>query len=87
MSVAITGKKFYTYILIDPRNNETFYVGKGQGKRINPNRISNEIKEIIINCKECNKEIIVKENRLKKFCCQSCSNIYKWKMWRLKNEH
>ena len=26
--------KFYVYRLIDPRNGETFYVGKGQGNRI-----------------------------------------------------
>ena len=26
--------KWYVYRLIDPRNGETFYVGKGQGNRI-----------------------------------------------------
>lgn len=26
--------KFYTYFLIDPRNQQIFYVGKGQGKRL-----------------------------------------------------
>ena len=26
--------KFYVYRLIDPRNGETFYVGKGQGNRM-----------------------------------------------------
>ncbi len=26
--------EYYVYLLIDPRNNETFYVGKGCGKRI-----------------------------------------------------
>lgn len=26
--------KFYTYILIDPRNNQPFYVGKGKGRRM-----------------------------------------------------
>ena len=26
--------KWYVYRLIDPRNGETFYVGKGQGDRI-----------------------------------------------------
>ena len=25
---------YYVYILIDPRSNETFYIGKGQGNRI-----------------------------------------------------
>lgn len=27
-------KQYYVYQLIDPRNNKPFYVGKGQGKRI-----------------------------------------------------
>jgi hypothetical protein len=27
--------KFYVYFLIDPRNNNVFYIGKGKGKRIN----------------------------------------------------
>jgi len=27
--------KYYVYILIDPRNGEIFYVGKGKGNRIN----------------------------------------------------
>ncbi len=26
--------KFYVYRLIDPRNGETFYVGKGKGNRV-----------------------------------------------------
>src|ERR1017187_7664800 len=26
--------KYYVYRLIDPRNGETFYVGKGQGNRV-----------------------------------------------------
>ena len=26
---------YYVYILIDPRNNKIFYVGKGKGNRIN----------------------------------------------------
>lgn len=26
--------KFYVYRLVDPRNDETFYVGKGQGERV-----------------------------------------------------
>ena len=26
--------KFYVYHLIDPRNGETFYVGKGKGNRV-----------------------------------------------------
>ncbi len=26
--------KWYVYRLIDPRNGETFYVGKGQGNRV-----------------------------------------------------
>ena len=26
--------KWYVYRLIDPRNGETFYVGKGQGDRV-----------------------------------------------------
>lgn len=26
--------KFYVYLLIDPRNNEVFYVGKGSGNRV-----------------------------------------------------
>lgn len=26
-------KLFYTYLLIDPRDNSVFYVGKGHGKR------------------------------------------------------
>ena len=30
----MTPKKFYTYFLVDPRNNEIFYVGKGTGNRI-----------------------------------------------------
>ena len=27
-------KKFYVYVLIDPRDNEVFYVGKGTGERV-----------------------------------------------------
>ena len=30
----VSGLKFYVYRLIDPRNGETFYVGKGQGNRV-----------------------------------------------------
>lgn len=30
----IEALKFYVYRLVDPRNGETFYVGKGQGERI-----------------------------------------------------
>ena len=26
--------KYYVYRLIDPRNGQTFYVGKGQGNRV-----------------------------------------------------
>lgn len=34
-SPAVTRKlKFYVYRLIDPRNGETFYVGKGKGNRV-----------------------------------------------------
>lgn len=29
----MTPKQYYTYFLIDPRNDEIFYVGKGTGKR------------------------------------------------------
>jgi len=31
-----TKLKTYVYRLIDPRNGETFYVGKGQGDRVFP---------------------------------------------------
>jgi len=33
-SEVIKELKFYVYRLIDPRNGETFYVGKGQGNRV-----------------------------------------------------
>jgi len=29
--------RYYVYLLIDPRNNKVFYVGKGKGNRINQN--------------------------------------------------
>lgn len=32
-SEVIKLKQFYVYVLIDPRDNEVFYVGKGQGER------------------------------------------------------
>ena len=32
--------KFYVYELIDPRNNKTFYVGKGSGNRVNKHELS-----------------------------------------------
>ena len=32
---AIEKLEYYVYLLIDPRNNEIFYVGKGKGNRIN----------------------------------------------------
>ena len=30
----ITALGFYVYMLIDPRNNKPFYVGKGKGNRV-----------------------------------------------------
>lgn len=33
-TIAADGLKYYVYILIDPRNNKIFYVGKGCGNRI-----------------------------------------------------
>ncbi len=33
-SEVIEDLKFYVYRLIDPRNGETFYVGKGVGNRV-----------------------------------------------------
>lgn len=46
-------KPFYVYELVDPSNNQTFYVGKGQGRRghdhrrlSNTNRISDKLKRI-----------------------------------------
>ncbi|PIZ62884.1 hypothetical protein COY17_01680 [Candidatus Saccharibacteria bacterium CG_4_10_14_0_2_um_filter_52_9] len=31
--------KYYVYLLIDPRDNQIFYVGKGKGNRINSHRL------------------------------------------------
>jgi hypothetical protein len=35
MKKLLNKKEYYVYALIDPRNNEYFYIGKGKGKRYN----------------------------------------------------
>ena len=37
---------FYVYRLVDPRNGETFYVGKGSGNRINEHAENPSLKEL-----------------------------------------
>lgn len=61
---------YYVYLLIDPRNNTTFYVGKGQGNRIHQHlnealsensketNKNNRIKDIHANGKEVKLEIL-----------------------------
>ena len=47
--------KFYVYILIDPRDNKIFYVGKGYG-----NRVFSHINEAIVNPNESEKLEIIR---------------------------
>lgn len=58
--------KFYVYFLIDPRNNNVFYIGKGKGKRIN----DHEYQALRGVCsKKCNKikSIIESGNKIIKY--------------------
>jgi hypothetical protein len=47
--------KYYVYILIDPRDNKIFYVGKGYG-----NRVFYHINEVIFNPRETEKLEIIR---------------------------
>ncbi len=35
---------YYVYCLVDPRNNQTFYIGKGKGNRIFAHRQAKTLK-------------------------------------------
>jgi len=53
--------KYYVYLLIDPRNNEIFYAGKGKGNRINQHLLGalnekSKEKETIKRIREIQKE-------------------------------
>ncbi len=37
---------FYVYRLIDPRNGETFYVGKGKGNRLYEHAAANSVADV-----------------------------------------
>ena len=61
-------KRYYVYLLIDPRNSQIFYVGKGKGNRARQHlsdaragRVQNSVKhdKIVEIQKDCN-EVVVK---------------------------
>ncbi len=53
-------RKFYVYLLVDPRNNTVFYVGKGCNDRVNgqTRRTNSTVKEIEDSGKKVIREII-----------------------------
>lgn len=62
--------KFYVYELIDPRNNEPFYIGYGHG-----NRMYHHIKEVRYN------KINRKVNKIRKILSEGFDNIIYKKVW------